>query len=683
MPSIANARLSGLLLLASMLAAILLSAGGALAFSFQDYEGDVQLGEWQGQVEGGFQFENQESSTPSSTLTAQDYRWDERLKLRNDGIYIIDPRLITMDAAVDLDLYQEQDNFSEGKGLYEDGLLWGYDVSAAVLPLWPENGTLFANQSQTYLNTTFGGHTTTDTMNYGMTAQVLEDSFLRGLGVSYFTSRLSAVAQNFDQKTTQLGETFQLDEQHDVVSYVANKGFQTADLMFHYEFDNDHLTGTTHSGFQTNVAGLSYFLDFGPDLNRSLNSDIYGYTLSGTSGSQEFLSLNEVLRIDHYQNLSTTYQYQFQYNDVPDYGVTTYQYGQFTLLQSMFRNLNESLILGFIRETVPTGTITNYWVGAESDYTHTLPWNGMFFLDTNGVYGIEDDDISSSVIHVTDESHTAPPIFGTNLGFFLNNTFVIANSIVMVDVAHGRVPTVLNVDYDVLQIGNQTEIVPLPTSLIIHPGDPLLVSYNYQVPAKSKFSTSTRQVTVGVTYPWFYLSYSYQAISQNLLSGTGSQFLESSTANSVSGGVHHEWETFGARADATYQTVDSTSVSFNSTMLSQAVTARPGWEAVLAASASETFMDYTLPRHQTKTYAFQLSGDRPIGERGRASMFAIMSEVEDSQIPTTKQVEVGAQMTYTIGKLQFLPSLSWYRRTFSTTTTNDLLVQIRVVRILF
>jgi len=60
-----------------------------------------------------------------------------------------------------------------------------------------------------------------------------------------------------------------------------------------------------------------------------------------------------------------------------------------------------------------------------------------------------------------------------------------------------------------------------------------------------------------------------------------------------------------------------------------------------------------------------------------------MSEVEDSQIPTTKQVEVGAQMTYTIGKLQFLPSLSWYRRTFSTTTTNDLLVQIRVVRILF
>jgi len=684
MPSTVTARVSRPFLIAILLAAIAPWAGDALAFSLQDYEGDVQLGEWKASLEGGFQFEDENSSTPPASFTLTRERYDEMVKIRNDGIYLIDPRLLTASAGVDLDLYQEQDRYSHGGSIYLDGLLWGYDASATLFPEWPENAEVFANQNQSVSNTTFGGRTRVNNENYGLLAQVLEDSFLKDHGLYYFTSMLTARTENFDERSTQLGETFRLDEQHDIVQYTAEKGFETSDLRFRYEFDNDREAGNYKLAYQTQNVGADYYLNFGPDLNRALDSDVEFYSRTGTGGAQQFLALNELLHIDHYQNLSTTYQYQFQYNDVAQFGVTAYQFGQFTLQHSLFQNVNESLLAGAIHQTQPTGEITTWWVGGEDGYTHSIPWSGMFFLDAFGEYEVEDDNLSSPNIHVTDEPHTAPPAFGTNIGFFLNYTFVLAATIVVLDNAHGaRTPTMLHVDYDVLQIGNQTEIVPLPTSLVIHPGDPLLVSYTYQVSSKARFSTTSANVNVGVVYPWFDLYYSYESVSQNLLSGTGGQFLEHLTSNTVGGGVFHDWEAVSARADAIYQTVDSSNTSYNSTGLGQSATYRPGWNAVLTASGAEDFIDYTVPRHRARTYVFQFVGDRPIGAGGIVSVFANLRELEDSQIPTQREIQAGMQIRYIIGKLEMDPSISWYQRTFGPTTTQDLLLQIRVIRILF
>jgi len=678
MPSKVTARLSGALLFAMLCAAITLSAIEVLAFSLQDYEGGVQLGTWQGELQGAYQFEDQTSSQPGSSLSMTRDRFDELMRVSNDGIYVIDPRLVTGDAGLNLDLYQEQDRYSHGAGSYMDGLLWGYNLDTTLFPQWPENATVYANQNQGVSNTSFGGRTEIDSRNIGLLAQVLQDSVLKDHGLYYFSSRLSVREEEFDDKTTQLGSKFQLDQNRDIVDYTAEKGFQTADLKFHYEFDNERDTGTYHLDFQTQQASLRYSQDFGPNLNRNWDSDVNYYDRTGTGGQNRNLFVNELLRIDHYQNLSTSYQYQLQYNDTQDQGSTTYQYGLFQLNHSWYENISQMLDLGGSRQTLSGGNTTNYWIGGSNAYNHALLWQGNFFLDTNGQYAITDNNISSGQIQVIDEGHIASV---NDAPFTLNNTFVLTATIVVVDTrGGGRLPTELNVDYDVIETGNQTQIKRVPTSLVIQPGDLLAVSYTYQVPASARFSTTTKQVSVGVTFPWIDLSYSYDAISETLLSGQGAQFLENQTSNTVNIGVHHDWETLAARANAMYQTVESSNVSFTMTDLSQNISYHARWSILLSATGDETFTNYTAPKRRSRSYALIFNGDRPFWGGGTLSTFASLRTLEDSQIATQTEMDAGMRIKYILGKLQFAPSIWWYDRSWGNVKTTDLRLEIRVTR---
>jgi hypothetical protein len=663
-------------------AAIALSAEKVRAFSLQGYEGDVQLGEWQGSLEGAYLFENQTSrSQGSPSISETRDRFDEVMKIKNNGFYLIDPRLLTGDAGLDLDLYQEQDRYSHSGGAYMDGLLWGYNFDTTFFPQSPENVTVYANQNQGVGNTTFGGHTTTDSSNYGLLAQVLEDSFLKDHGVYYFSSRLSVRQEEFDEKTTQLGSTFQLDQTRDIVDYTAEKGFQTADLKFKYEFDDEDDTGTDHLNFQTQLASLRYSLDFGPNLNRNWSSDINYYDRTGTGGQQRNLFVNEQLRIDHNENLFSTYQYQLQDLDTQDQGSTLYQYGLFELNHRWYRNINQILDLGGLRQTISGGgDTTSYWIGGSNAYSRALPWQGNFFLNTNGQYEITDNNIPSGLVPVIDESHIAPL---NDTPFALNNTFVLTNTIVVVDTRGGsRLPTQLNIDYDVIEIGNQTQIKRVPTSLVIQPGDPLAVSYTYQVPSSARYSTTTKEVTVGVTFPWIDLAYSYDSITETLLSGQGAQFLQDETTNTGTVGVHHDWETFAARANATYETVDSSNVSFNMTDLMQNISYQAPWSLLLSASGDETLTNYTSPRHRSRSYVLQLNGDRPFWGGGTLSTFASLRILQDSAIATQTAINAGMRVKYVYGKLQFTPSILWYDTTWGTVKSTDLRLEIRVSRFL-
>src|SRR5208282_2321587 len=106
-------RLYCLLILATLWAAITLPAGKLRAFSPQDYEGSLQLGEWQGSVGGGYQFEDETTSGQGSSSSTDRNRFDQIFKIANDSIYLIDPRLITFNLGFDVDLFQEQDNASQ------------------------------------------------------------------------------------------------------------------------------------------------------------------------------------------------------------------------------------------------------------------------------------------------------------------------------------------------------------------------------------------------------------------------------------------------------------------------------------------------------------------------------------------------------------------------------------------
>ena len=674
-------RVACLLFSMMLFASIVLRTKKSFAFSLEDYEGGVQLGDWRGTLEGAYLFEDQDSKSAGSSLTLTRSRTDELASVANDGFYLIDPRLLMGSAGLNLDFFQEQDRVSHAPGLYTDGLLWGYNFNSSLFPQWPENASVFANQSQSVSDTTFGGRTQSNNSSYGLIGQLLEDSILKDHGLYYFSSRLSLREENFDETTTQLGEKYELDQQREIVDYTAEKGFETADLRFRYQFDNERDTGTSHLDFQTQEFGIDYSQDFGPTLNRTWDSNVFYYSRDGTGGLQENLFVNQTLDIHHYENLSSSSQYQFQYNNVGDLGATTYQLAQFILRHRWYANFTQMLDLAATRQTLPNGDIASYWIGGSNSYSHWLPWHGTFFLNTSGQYEFQDNSLSSSRIQVTDEPHTAPI---NDTPFTLNNTFVITETIVVVDTRGGsRLPCELNVDYVVLQLGNQTQLKRVPTSFVIQPGDPLQVSYTYQVPANARFSTTTKNITIGMNFPLIDWSYAYESIEQTLLSGEGAQFLQHMRSNTFSLGIHQDWTRITTRANAMYQTVDSSNVSFNMTDLSQNISYHPGWDILLSITGDETLTDYTAPIHRTRSYAFQFDGDRPLGNEGSAAIFASLRNLEDSEFPTQKELEGGLRVRFILGKLQIAPTLSWYDRTWGAVESRDLRIEIRVSRLFY
>ena len=64
-----------------------------------------------------------------------------------------------------------------------------------------------------------------------------------------------------------------------------------------------------------------------------------------------------------------------------------------------------------------------------------------------------------------------------------------------------RVTAVLDVDYRVQVDGDRTSLVPLATSALMQPGDPLNVSYVYQVAPSSKFQTTSGSASFGIDWP--------------------------------------------------------------------------------------------------------------------------------------------------------------------------------------
>ncbi len=640
---------------AALWLAIFIGCGAAIAwndawgFSLLGQEGSFQLGEWRGELSGGYEWEDEQTQTaegPSTGLTRN--RYDEDVQLRNEGFYLIDPRLLDASAGVNLDFFQEQDK-ATGPSLSgnQNGTLIGYDFSSVFLGQKPYTATFFTNRSQNETSTLFGGRTNNLNETFGLTAKLREDSFLRG-ALPYFSSAIDARQEESDESTTQLGQTFKLDETRDILSYGADKGFQTADLDFYYQYISDHYTGNNRFAFDTQWVNLNYSLDFGPDLNRRWDSRINYYTSSGAF-AQSFVWLDERLRIDHFQNLSTTYEYLLS-NTSAEGQTDTSQTGIFQLQHRLYQSLVTTLTLQGFYDTLTQGSRDFYAVELTPNYNRSIPWGGTFYLNGDGRYEIDDNHLSGSQIPVVNEQHTAIPS-----GFTLNQPFVATSTIVVVDIRDGgRIPCQLDIDYDVTQLGILTQIVPIPTSQIIRPGDPLEVSYSYNVAAHGQYSTTTLTGTAGMTFSWIDFSLQHQQTDQNLLSGQGGQFLYNLRENEARVEVHHEWGQFDARANALFQAYDSsselTTLKYTLQNYGQYLTFRPGWELFLRFAGNEMYTNYSSPRLQTSSRDFETAVDRFIGSGNYFSVYGRIRTFTDSEFPTQTYIETGLRDSLAVGQ---------------------------------
>jgi hypothetical protein len=661
---------------------VLMFSADAWAFSLLGLpqEANFALGEWQGSVEGGYEFEDQQvNNAGTSGLSLIRNRYDERFDVRNEGYSLIDPRLLEGSAAFSMDFYQEQDKYA-GRNASINGLLYGYDLSDTIFGQRAYTATVFSNHHEAQMSTEFAGRTDVTTSSTGLIANLRDYSFLREV-LPYFTSTLDAREVESDETTSQLGYTYKLDETRDIVTYDALKGFQTADLDFYYQYLDDRLRGTNNLAYQTSWAGLDYSLDFGPTLNRRWDSRINYLTRSGEI-NESYVSVDEILRIEHFRNLSTVYQYLLNRIEAGSAGTTTDQTAIFTLNHQLYKNLSSVLILEGDYETLPGGRTYDYMAELGEGYTRSIPLGGTFYLDGDGLYEVTDDSISGGKVSVIDEPHIAG---AHGAGFFLKNPFVVQSTIVIYDTrGGGRIPTVRGVDYDVFSVGDLTQIVVLPTSIVIASGDPLAVSYVYQTAPSARYQTTSLTATTGVNFRWIDGSYQHQVIRESLLSGQAAQaFLYDATSDTAKVAVHKEWERIGARASALYEDYNSSMLSFRLQSYGGHVFIRARWRTTFTADANEILTDYTSPnRSRTSTDQFQLTLDHYTEAGNRWSAYGRMLQMQDSFFPTETELDAGLQGYWTYGKFQVVPIASWINVKWGAVKTNDLRFQLRITRFL-
>jgi hypothetical protein len=643
------------------------------------HEADAQpmigLGTWTGEVEVKYSRERQETRTPGSPDLASDrLRYNERLGIRNQGFFILDPRLLTGNLGLTWDLFQERERLG-GDNSPLHGKLTGYAFDTSLLSENPYSATIFANRSENIFNREFGGRSEFAFENHGASLRLREDSFLRDWGIPYFNATLGVREEHTRESTTLLAQRFTRDETRNIATLDASKGFVNSDLVFRYEQTDVVDQARPQSAFQTRAANLTYSLDFGPTLNRRWNSRVY--YLDRTDGNPvTFLTVDEQLRIDHHQDLYTDYRYLLLRNDTQT-GATITQTGTFLVHQRLYKNLTTDYMVQGQAQDLPNGERSYYAGQADLNYRRAVTPEHQVFARFGGRYQI--DDSAAGRIDVNDETHTAPSPLGLGVGFTLNNPFVDTSTI-KVFVDSSRLEAKLTDDYEIVQEGDFTKIVPTTRDVVIHPGASLFVTYAYQVGSDLRFSTATWWLSGGIDFRWIAFSFAHEQQDQTLRSGIDGQFLDDRRTDTAQSELRGDWGSVQARAGATYMTLDSTRLAYSIRRFNQLLTYRPRFDLLLSLSSEQSFTDFRFPQRESVSRLVRLSLDRFTPGGWYASAFYSQRTLDDSLLPDESLREAGLKARRSYGKLDIVPSLSWIDRERGGVATSDKRIEITAIR---
>jgi hypothetical protein len=332
-----------------------------------------------------------------------------------------------------------------------------------------------------------------------------------------------------------------------------------------------------------------------------------------------------------------------------------------------------------VHQELPVGTRTTYAGSLDFSYRRSLPWNGQVYARAGGRNQVDDNVLSASQINVTDEPHAAPTPIG-GVGFLLDQSFVITSSIVVVDTRGGaRLPTAAGIDYDIVPEGNLTRIVPLLGSLVIQAGDPLVVSYTYEVNPSIKYGTDSRWLYASMDFRWVAFSLGHERSDQTLISGIDNGFLEDRRKDVAQIDFRGEWQALRAQVGAAATRYDATHLAYTEQRFNQLVWFRPGPNLVLALNAEESYRDYTLPERQSDARSLQATLDWFVAGWQTTTLVA-RRVYRDSLIPTETMDEASFRARLTYGKLEISAILALNDRTRGTFETTDRRLGVQITR---
>jgi hypothetical protein len=639
-----------------------------------------QRGRWRGNIGLSFNGQREKSLVDGAGQSFSSRIFDESVTVRNEEFGLIDRRLMSGTIGLTAGVQQFRQTVDNMKSSEHEKLL-GYDFDLAFLSETPYRSNIYANRSQSTTALISGGTSETEAENRGIILRLGENSILRDREIlPYFRASLEAV-QEHDKETTRIADQIlRREDRRESVMLSAHNGTETSDLNFRYVASRlkDYINDA--SSYQDQTVNVNYSLDFGPTLNRRWDSSIDYYTRRGSDSlSLSNVNVSEALTIDHYANLSSSYNYQYNRQESPD-GTVASQSAGMQVQHRLYDNLTTSAGVSGSKQTLPTGNADSKGGQLSFSYNHGIPWQGHMVGGIGGSYFINASHVPGGTVPVVDAPYTAPPSLGAGAGFALKDSFIDVSTISIVDIKGGaRIPTAAGVDYLVVVDGLKTTIQPLPTSVVIMPNDLLQVSYIYEVPPDLKYRITTRSANLGLYWRWISLDFSHDESDSTPLSGGDSSLLVSNRQDSARLSLNGAWDNLQARGDARVLRYDGNIIAYKSATLDEFVDYAVTPELSLALSANQYRTDYTLPVRKVTGRSIRLDANLA-WEGWLANAYALQRNYTDTEIQPEKYQEAGFKLHRRWLKLELTTAVYANRRWRGGTETQNATVQITVVR---
>lgn len=640
------------------------------------------LGRWEGALESVAEFSRQDTTTPGRPGSRfENFRTEERLKLRNAGAYFFDPRLATLTLGGNFGLTQERFT-TDGASDTRNGTLLGYDASLEVLSESPYSLNLYANRDQTINSQVFGGRTEVVQESRGATL------FAKPI---YVPSTLSFRQETLSDETRTATVLARRDETRNIVTYQGNRGWEDSEASLHYEFADLSDHEFPNLSYQSHEGSLYYSLDFGSELNRRWDSRIRFFTRTGTT-ELTTATVDETLRIDHTERLQTGYRYSLLRVDTVG-GATTTNIGAFNLHHRLYESLTTDAGLDTAIATLPNGEKDAYGGRLDFAYWKRLPADGRLSIGAGGRLQYDDNRFQTQASFIPQETHTAATPFA--LPMLLGNPFVDVTSIVVTKTAVGPLPAgciappgpptplVAGQDYSVRTTGDLTEIVPIPcTGAIagINPGDVIAVDYRFAVPTSLAFTTASWHTDLSVDYRWIRPYFVAEGSDQHLVSGHDGRFLDDIQSETAGMELRYDGQRLRATVLGEARSYHARRVAYDTVRSSQfaGLTILP--ELTLTLSADEAWFDYSQPQRQTQTINGRATASYVLNAALSADAFTGMRYFKDSLAPTERSLEAGLRVRWTFRKIEVDPTLEFFRLHRGDTTTNDFRAMLHIIR---
>jgi len=636
-----------------------------------DFKGDITLtGDHARQIIAA---EDSEDLTLRSTVLQQ------QISARSQHGAFLSPRLLTFSLGANIGINQR---FQESSNGAANGLLWGYDVGASLLPNKGVSLNVLVNRNQYFLARELTGLSL---------VQVINNRYQLNLRRLYIPSIFTYYKEEWlDELIVGRGGGTQRDDLRNRMTYEGQRGWTDSQLSVNYEYI-DHTDNLYEDrSYRSHLADALFSIDMGTELNWRWDSIYQGSRRTAYDSLLTTSDLKEQLQGVHSPRFRTTYLYEFSRVQIYDSETTTHQ-GTFSLSHQLY----ESLVSSF------SGTATylqlsegqKQTLGGTSGviYTKRLPLNGRLIIRLSGGMLYQDEGYLEGQSVAVVESHTADsPVANPIL---LDNLNVIESTIEVTKTGAGElpvgcVPTSLpttlteGIDFNVRTRTTATEIEPLgcsETSVGINPGDTIEVYYVFTVSSLTLLTTSMA-TEVGLGFGWFRAYVKHEASREDVIEGGSEDLLENPGLDSAGLEADYKGKSLEFKVIGEAYRRSSNYISYRGFSGRQQARTRINRTLSLDFNSSQEVTWYDEPPIQTMALSGRFGAVYVVSEGVLLDGYSRLAWIRDTTQIEETTIEATMRVRWSFRRVELNSSLTYVSRRRADAGPRELRYLIQVIR---